>query len=39
MKRWDILNAAIQKYEYKDYLEIGLDSGVCRDNEPLKIFV
>lgn len=32
MKRWDILNAAIQKYEYKDYLEIGLDSGVCRDN-------
>ena len=32
MKRWDILNAAIQKNGYKNYLEIGLDSGICRDN-------
>lgn len=32
MKRWDIINCFIDKYGYKDYLEIGLDSGICRDN-------
>ena len=32
MKRWDIINIAIEKYGYKDYLEIGLDSGICRDS-------
>ena len=32
MKRWDIINKLIEKYGYKDYLEIGLDSGICRDN-------
>ena len=32
MKRWDIMNIYIQKNGYKDYLEIGLDSGICRDS-------
>lgn len=32
MKRWDIINFYIEKYGYKDYLEIGLCSGICRDN-------
>lgn len=31
MKRWEIINEFIKKYNYKDYLEIGLDSGRCRD--------
>jgi len=31
-KRWDIINEFIKKYEYKDYLEIGIASGICRDN-------
>ena len=31
MKRWDIINAYVDKYGYKDYLEIGLCSGMCRD--------
>lgn len=32
MKRWDIINTYIKKRGYKDYLEIGLQSGMCRDN-------
>jgi len=32
MKRWDIINLYVQKNGYKDYLEIGLDSGICRDS-------
>jgi hypothetical protein len=32
MKRWDIINAIGEKYGNTDYLEIGLDSGICRDN-------
>lgn len=31
MKRWDIINIAVKNKGYKDYLEIGLDSGRCRD--------
>jgi len=31
MKRWDIINKYITKNEYKDYLEIGVESGLCRD--------
>lgn len=29
MHRWDIINYLIEKYSYKNYLEIGLDTGVC----------
>ena len=32
MKRWDIINMLIDKNGYKTYLEIGLQSGMCRDN-------
>lgn len=32
MKRWDIINKYIENEGYKDYLEIGLQSGLCRDN-------
>lgn len=32
MKRWDIMNHFIKKNNYKRYLEIGLDSGICRDS-------
>tara|TARA_R110000822_G_scaffold66746_9_gene162837 strand:+ start:990 stop:1589 length:600 start_codon:yes stop_codon:yes gene_type:complete len=32
MKRWDIINSYVEKYGYKTYLEIGLDSGICRDS-------
>ena len=32
MKRWDVINLYIEKYQYKDYLEIGSESGMCRDN-------
>ena len=32
MKRWDIINSYIHKYQYKTYVEIGLQSGICRDN-------
>ena len=32
MKRWDIINVMGKKYGNTDYLEIGLCSGVCRDN-------
>jgi SAM-dependent methyltransferase len=32
MKRWDVINRFIEENEYKDYLEIGLQSGLCRDN-------
>lgn len=31
MKRWDIINKFISENGYKDYLEIGLQSGMCRD--------
>lgn len=31
MKRWDIINKFINENGYKDYLEIGLQSGMCRD--------
>jgi len=36
MKRWDIINKYIKKNGYKDYLEIGLQSGLCRDNIVVK---
>lgn len=36
MKRWDIMNAYIDKLGYKDYLEIGLCSGICRDSVKAK---
>lgn len=36
MKRWDIMNAYIDKLGYKDYLEIGLCSGICRDSVNAK---
>ena len=32
MKRWDIINVMGKKYGNTDYLEIGLCSGICRDN-------
>ena len=32
MNRWDVINSYIRKFGYKDYLEIGIESGVCRDN-------
>ena len=32
MKRWDIINMLIDKNGYETYLEIGLQSGMCRDN-------
>jgi SAM-dependent methyltransferase len=32
MKRWDIINKFIEKNEYKDYLEVGVQSGMCRDH-------
>lgn len=32
MKRWDIINSYIHKNGYKSYLEIGLQSGICRDH-------
>jgi len=32
MKRWEIINRYIEKHGYSTYLEIGLDSGICRDN-------
>jgi len=32
MKRWDIINSYIHKEGYSTYLEIGLQSGICRDN-------
>ena len=31
MKRWDIINKFIEKNGYKTYLEVGLQSGMCRD--------
>lgn len=36
MKRWDIINEYVQKYNYQDYLEIGLCSGICRDSVCIK---
>lgn len=36
MNRWDIINEFVDKYGYEDYLEIGLDSGICRDNVRTK---
>jgi hypothetical protein len=32
MKRWEIINSFIEKNGYKDYLEIGIASGICRDS-------
>jgi hypothetical protein len=32
MKRWDIINHLIKKYNYKTYLEIGLWAGECFGN-------
>jgi Methyltransferase domain len=29
MKRWDIINAFIKKYNYKSYLEVGTQDGNC----------
>ena len=31
-KRWDLLNYLIRKFEYKKYLEIGVQSGLCFEN-------
>lgn len=31
-KRWDLLNYLIQKFGYKKYLEIGVQSGLCFTN-------
>jgi SAM-dependent methyltransferase len=36
MKRWDIINRFISEFGYEDYLEIGLQSGMCRDNVNVK---
>ena len=30
-KRWDLINYLIRKFEYKRYLEIGVQSGMCFD--------
>ena len=32
MKRWEIINKYAKHNNYKSYLEIGLESGLCRDN-------
>jgi len=32
MKRWDLINYLIEKFNYKTYLEIGVDSGTCFSN-------
>jgi len=32
MKRWDIINSFIHKNGSKTYLEVGLQSGICRDH-------
>jgi len=32
MKRWDIINSYIHKNGYETYLEVGLQSGICRDH-------
>ena len=37
IKRWDIINAFIKKYDYKTFLEIGLDEGHCRDNVDIEL--
>jgi hypothetical protein len=37
MKRWDIINSYIHKNGYKTYLEIGLQSGICRDHIQLPL--
>lgn len=29
MKRWDLINALIKKFDYKTYLEIGVNNGDC----------
>jgi hypothetical protein len=29
IKRWDVINFLIEQYGFKDYLEIGVDSGSC----------
>lgn len=32
MKRWDLINYLIEKFDYKTYLEIGVDNGACFNN-------
>lgn len=41
MKRWDVINYLIEKYNYKSYLEIGCAHGVCfkRINAEHKVSV
>jgi SAM-dependent methyltransferase len=41
MKRWDIINALMKSNNLKSFLEIGLDSGICRDkvNAEYKVSV